>query len=304
MSGALLIAHLLDAVFGEPQWLWSRLPHPAALMGRLISLLENRLNKGRYRRAKGVLAIAVLVTAGGATGTVISALPGVWADSLLAAILIAQRSLCDHVQRVAEALGGSLAEGRDAVSMIVGRETATLSEAEISRAAIESGAENLSDGVIAPAFWFLVAGAPGIVIYKCVNTADSMIGYRSAKYLEFGWASARLDDFLNLAPARLTAVFIALTKPASGALKVMWRDARKHRSPNAGWPEAAMAGALGLALSGPRRYETGQSNDPFLNPGGRQLAQAGDISRSVDILWRAWFLWIAVLFMATILINV
>ncbi|MFN3291893.1 MAG: CobD/CbiB family cobalamin biosynthesis protein, partial [Gemmobacter sp.] len=211
MSATLLIpALLLDAAFGEPRWLWSRWPHPAVLMGRAVAALDSAWNHGPSRRLRGVAAVAVLVAGAGALGLGLSSLPGgpVW-EILLAAVLLAQRSLADHVQAVADALRLSLADGRLMVARIVGRDTAAMDEAAVARAAIESAAENLSDGVVAPAFWFLVAGLPGILIYKAINTADSMIGHRTPRHEQFGWAAARLDDVLNLIPARLSALLIA-----------------------------------------------------------------------------------------------
>jgi adenosylcobinamide-phosphate synthase len=211
-------------------------------------------------------------------------------SALLGSVFLAQRSLYEHVADVRNALlGGGVDAGRKAVGMIVGRDTAVLDEAGISRAAIESCAENFSDGVVAPAFWFAALGWPGLLIYKITNTADSMIGHRTARHESFGWAAARLDDVLNLLPARLSAVLVAAAAPiAAGsmrrALAVTFRDARLHRSPNAGWPESAMAGALGLALAGPRRYGARVVDDPFLNKEGRCDANAGDISRALRIL--------------------
>ncbi|MEL6679264.1 MAG: adenosylcobinamide-phosphate synthase CbiB, partial [Pseudomonadota bacterium] len=185
--------------------------------------------------------------------------------------------------------------GRQAVSLIVGRDVTLLDEAGVARAAIESAAENLADGVIAPAFWFLVAGLPGLLVYKAVNTADSMIGHRTERYEAFGWASARLDDVLNLIPARLTAVLIALTAPDRRIMAVVRRDARHHRSPNAGWPEAAMAARLGIALSGPRLYAEGPSDDPFLNAEARHDLTAADIAAAVRVLWQVWAIWLGLL---------
>ncbi|MBB5514987.1 adenosylcobinamide-phosphate synthase [Rubricella aquisinus] len=293
---SLIAALLLDAMFGEPKWLWSRLPHPAVLMGRLIGGGERRLNSGHRRRAKGAVLIGVLVGAMAVLGLLIAALPGgaIW-STLIAAILIAQNALVAHVRAVADGLARSVEDGRVAVSMIVGRDTSVLDEPGIARAAIESGAENLSDGVIAPAFWFAVAGLPGILIYKLVNTADSMIGHRGERFGAFGWAAARLDDVLNLIPARLTGLMIAAASGQARSWRIMWRDAGKHRSPNAGWPEAAMASALGIALSGPRLYADGPSADPWLNPDGR-MAETNDISKACDILWRAWALFLIAAF--------
>ncbi|MEM7743173.1 MAG: adenosylcobinamide-phosphate synthase CbiB [Pseudomonadota bacterium] len=287
----LAVALLLDAVFGEPRALWSRVSHPVVAMGGLIGWLERRLNAGRGRRAKGAAAVVLLL----ALVLPIPALIAVWShgwvlEILGGAILLAHRSLVDHVRAVARGLDASLAEGRRAVSMIVGRAPEHLDESGVARAAIESAAENFSDGVIVPAFWFAVAGLPGIVVYKAVNTADSMIGYRSERYREFGWAAARLDDVLNWVPARLAGLVLCLAGPSWRALRVMIRDAGLHRSPNAGWPEAATAAVLGIALGGPRIYPHETVDDPYLHPEGRRVLSARDIDKTIRLLWRAWVL--------------
>ena len=289
MSATILtLALLLDAAMGEPKWLWSRVPHPAVLMGRLVDAFDQSLNRGEARRLAGIVTVAALAALAITLGLLIQALPLGWLwSTLLAAILLAQRSLTQHVTAVADALRISLPEGRRAVSMIVGRDPDQLDEHAVARAAIESAAENLSDGVVAPAFWFLIAGLPGILLYKIINTADSMIGHRTERYAQFGWAAARLDDVLNYVPARLTALLIALTtKPA--ALKTAAQDGPKHRSVNAGWPEAAMAAALGLSLSGPRSYGGELTQDPRMNATGTRDASPGDITAAVGILWRVW----------------
>ena len=285
----LVAALLLDAALGEPDALWSRVPHPAVLMGRAVGALDRGLNRGGARRVKGMAAVATLVLGAGLSGAAISAIPDLGLlEAAAAAILLAQRSLCDHVAAVATALRRSLPAGRGAVAMIVGRDTATMTEAEIARAAIESGAENLSDGVVAPAFWFAVAGLPGLAVYKAVNTADSMIGYRTPRYAAFGWAAARLDDALNWVPARLTAGLILLVHGAWSTARRVPAEARRHRSPNAGWPEAALAPVLGVALSGPRSYHGEVRDFPWVNPEGRRDAGPEDIDRAVAALWRSW----------------
>jgi adenosylcobinamide-phosphate synthase len=284
----LLAALLLDAALGEPVWLWNRWPHPAVLMGRAVGWLDRKMNNGRARKAKGIAALIVLVVAAGSVGWGIAAIPdGGILEILAAAIVLAQRSLCDHVAVVARALRMSLPEGRRAVAMIVGRDTAALDEPAVARAAVESAAENLSDGVVAPALWFLVAGLPGMLVYKVVNTADSMIGHRTPRHEAFGWAAARLDDVLNLIPARLTALMIALAHGWMDPRPVL-RDARLHRSPNAGWPEAAMAAVLDISLSGPRSYHGHLRDFPWVWPEGRRDAGPADIDRSVAALWRTW----------------
>ena len=287
-AGLLLGAMALDAVMGEPRWLWSRVPHPAVLMGRLIGWADIRFNTGP-RWHNGVLVVMGLVAGAALLGVVIEALPLGWLWSLIGgAILLAQKSLVQHVQAVADGLRYGVGEGRRAVAMIVGRDTRAMDEPAIARAAIESAAENFSDGVIAPAFWFLVGGLPGILVYKIVNTADSMIGYRTPRHEEFGWAAARLDDVLNWVPARITACLIALAFWSGRAVDVVRQDAGLHRSPNAGWPEAAMAGVLDVALAGPRSYH-GQSRDfPWVNGSGERQIGVAEIERAISVLWRVW----------------
>ena len=291
----LAAALILDALVGEPAALWSRVPHPVALFGRLVSALDGRLNAGPDRRRNGTLAVLALLLVALPVPLIVAALPfGFVLEILGAAILLAQRSLVEHVGAVAAALDRSLAEGRDAVSRVVGRDPRSLDRAGVARAAIESAAENFSDGLVAPAFWFAIGGLPGIVLYKAVNTADSMIGHRSPRYLEFGRAAARLDDALNWIPARLAGLLICLAALSPAALRTMWRDARLHRSPNAGWPEAAMAAALGLALAGPRVYAGILTDDPYLNAAGSRDAKPDDIRRAVALVWRAWGLVLAI----------
>lgn len=294
----LVVALLADAVIGDPARLWRRLPHPVVWMGMLIGALDRRLNRaawpGARRRLLGIGALVVAVAAAGLTGAAIEAglrlLPGhVASIGLVASILIAQNSLYRHVAAVATAFdAGGLAAARRAVSLIVGRDPDSLDEAGVCRAAIETTAENFSDGVVAPAFWFALLGLPGLAAYKAVNTADSMIGHLSERHRDFGWAAARFDDLVNLVPARLSGLAIALAAPLAGgpireALRSMRRDARLHRSPNAGWPEAAMAGALGLALAGPRRYGARIVDDPYLNAEGRIDAGPDDIRRALRV---------------------
>lgn len=285
----LITAMLLDATLGEPKWLWSRLPHPAVLFGRAVAFAEARLNAGPQRRLMGGVAMAALGLLALLLGWLIHLVPDFGAlEVIVAAILLAQKSLVQHVQAVADALRLSLGDGRRAVAMIVGRDTAAMDEAAVARAAVESAAENFSDGVIAPAFWFLIGGLPGLLLYKVTNTADSMIGHRSARYEQFGWAAARFDDLLNLIPARLTALIIALVHGRLNARAPILRDAVLHRSPNAGWPEAAMAVVLDLSLSGPRSYYGVMTAFPYVYPEGRRNAGPGDIDASVAVLWRSW----------------
>lgn len=283
----LFIAMVLDAAFGEPKWLWSRLPHPAVVIGRLISRLDRALNTGPWRYLKGVGAMGLLALSALGLGAVLS-LGGAWVQIPVVAILLAQKSLVQHVQAVADGLRVSVGDGRFMVSRIVSRDCRDMTPAQVARSAIESAAENLSDGVIAPAFWFLIGGLPGLLLYKVVNTADSMIGYRNETYKAFGWAAARSDDVLNLIPARLSGVIIAVLTGQLGQWRAIARDARRHRSPNAGWPEAAMARALNVALAGPRSYDGQMRALAWVNETARQDIGADDIDASVRILWRTW----------------
>lgn len=283
----LAIALVLDAAVGEPEPVWSRVPHPAVLMGRAVGWADRQLNHGEGKLVTGALAIAGLAFLAWEVGSLIAMLGWV-AEALAAAVLLAQRSLVEHVKEVADALSLSLAGGRAAVGRIVGRDTGEMDDAAVARAAIESGAENLSDGVIAPAFWFLIFGLPGMLAYKMVNTADSMIGYRTPEHEAFGKSAAKLDDLLNWIPARLTALLIHLIRPRPGGWARIMRDAGQHRSPNAGWPEAAMAVSLDVALSGPRRYHGALTDDAFVNPDGAQEIGPAEIDAAAAMLWKTW----------------
>jgi adenosylcobinamide-phosphate synthase len=295
MGWQLVFAMLLDAIFGEPRFLWDRLPHPAVLMGRLVAFLDRTLNMGNDRKSKGVLALAILCFSAAVLGSVLSQLGWV-IEIIVAAILLAQKSLVDHVKAVATGLRISIAQGRFAVSMIVSRDTKDMTESQIARAAIESAAENFSDGVIAPAFWFLIGGLPAMLVYKFVNTADSMIGYKTKKYLEFGWASARFDDVLNWIPARISMLLIVAFAKQPINLKAIISEAKQHKSPNAGWPEAAMARAIDVALAGPRSYDGKLQQLPWVNETGRQSITANDVDSATRILWRAWNLaWVLII---------
>jgi len=283
----LICALCLDAALGEPDWLWSRLRHPAVLVGNSIGWLDRKLNHGTERRLKGVAVLMLLVVASWSLGNMLSLL-GPVVEVLVCAILLAQKSLVSHVRDVGSGLQASLPEGRAKVAMIVSRDTRDMTEAQVARSAIESAAENLSDGVIAPAFWFLIAGLPGLLVYKAVNTADSMIGYRNQTYREFGWASARFDDLLNLIPARLTCVMILALSGQWARWGEILGDARRHISPNAGWPEAAMARALNVALAGPRSYD-GQLKDlAWVNGDAPREIGAEEIFRACAMLWQVW----------------
>lgn len=283
----IVVAMIVDAALGEPGWLWRRVPHPAVLMGRLIGWLDTKVNQGAQRKAKGIAVVAGLVVVAWTIGAVAGVL-GPVVEILLIAILVAQRSLVDHVSAVADGLRLSLAQGKRDVAMIVGRDTKDMDAPAVARAAVESAAENLSDGVIAPLFWALIFGLPGILIYKIVNTADSMIGYRTARHADFGWAAARLDDVLNWIPARLTAMLIAGVSWQLQAWPEIAKDARLHRSPNAGWPEAAMARAIQVALSGPRAYDGVMQDFAWVNETGQQQIGPSAIQDAVAVLWRTW----------------
>lgn len=309
----LVAALVVDFFVGDPQALWRRIGHPVTWFGSLIAFLDERFNSERdtpaTRRTRGIFALAIVIVLSGALGWALEnlfhALPYGWIGTILvASVFMAQRSLLQHVGAVADAFAtGGLEAARKAVSGIVGRDPDMLDEAGVCRAAIESAAENFSDGVVAPAFWFAVAGLPGLLIYKAVNTADSMIGHRTPRHEDFGWAAARLDDVLNWPAARLSALLIAVAAPfARGrvrtSLRTAQRDARRHRSPNAGWPEAAMAGALDIALAGPRFYAGMLVTVPFLNATGRLDAAVPDIRRAMRVILGAW---LALLFLVDLL---
>jgi len=285
----LLLALVLDAIIGEPRFLWSRIPHPAVLMGRGVDWIDQRLNTGGMLFVKGVMGLGLLCLLAAGIGILIGLLPdqGV-VECIVAAILLAHRSLVDHVRAVARALGQGIEEARYSVSLIVGRDTAELDESGVSRAAIESAAENFSDGVVAPAFWFLLFNLPGLFVYKMVNTADSMIGHMDERYALFGRAAARLDDWMNWIPARITGGLLCIVGMKRGAWELIREEAQFHRSPNAGWPEAAMAASLGVALAGPRSYAGQTTMDMFINGSGRRAIDAKDIRRAIWLLWKGW----------------
>ena len=287
----LILAMLLDAAVGEPKAIYNRVPHPAVLMGRLIGWADDRFNQGddpkSDRRRNGILTMLALAIGALLLGKLLAAF-GPLVEILVLAALLAQRSLVDHVRDVANALRLSQGDGRMMVARIVGRDTSAMDGPAISRAAIESAAENFSDGVIAPIFWFALLGLPGLLLYKITNTADSMIGYRTERHRDFGWAAARFDDLLNLIPARMTAVLIAATHQVFHGWPLLVRDARQHRSPNAGWPEAAMARALNVALSGPRSYDGEMRDFPYVNVDGSHSANPDHIDAACTALWRVW----------------
>ncbi|MGL4093180.1 adenosylcobinamide-phosphate synthase CbiB [Hyphomicrobiales bacterium] len=290
---------LIERLVGYPDWLFRRIGHPVTWIGSLIALLDRKWNReqGSFsnREAKGVLALvvflAVTVSIALALQNILLVLPlGLLLVAVVGASLPAQKSLEQHVEAVATALESEgLEGGRRAVSMIVGRDPDQLDEAAVCRAAIESLAENFSDGIVAPSFWLGLLGLPGGAGYKAINTADSMIGHRTPRHEAFGWASARLDDLVNLPASRLTAclfivaaIFVKGASP-QGALRAVTRDAKHHRSPNAGWPESALAGALGFALAGPRSYGGQMIQARFMGEGGRRNLTAVDIRQALTL---------------------
>jgi adenosylcobinamide-phosphate synthase len=305
-----LAAAILDVTVGYPQAVYRAIGHPVTWMGALLAALERRLNRPALgfsvRRASGVLALVLYLGVVGVCAALVSSFApsgavGFAALAIVASVLPAQQSLDRHVRAVAEGLEqGGLAAGRAAVAKIVGRNPATLDEAGVARAALESLAENFSDGVVAPLFWIALGGLAGGALYKAVNTADSMIGHKTERFLAFGWAAARLDDLVNLPASRIAALWLiaaaALSPDASAreAWRTVVRDARRHRSPNAGWPEAAMAGALGVRLAGPRVYGETRIDDPFMGD-GRAKATAADIRRGLALFRRAAAIEIAAL---------
>jgi adenosylcobinamide-phosphate synthase len=283
---AVSLALLLERFVGFPKPLQEKIGHPVEWVGALLTKIEALLNiedieplQGKIRGGAALLLLLVTVAVPillvswfltqFAFGWVINA--------LLAIPLVAQHSLRKHVKAVSKGLGSSLGEGRNAVSRIVGRDPANLDESDVARAALESLAENTSDGIVAPVFWYALLGLPGIAMYKAINTADSMIGHKSERYLHFGWAAARLDDLVNLPASRLTGLLFAMTAAidergkGQAALRAMWRDASKHQSPNAGWPESAFAAALGIKLGGPRSYEGVRVDLPWMGDGREEL---------------------------------
>lgn len=311
------LALVIERLFGYPDRLLQAIGHPVIWIGGLVSTLDERWNRRvrspQERKVAGVAALVVIVAIPLLASMLIEdllagSLAGLIVLALLASSLFAQKSLETHVAAVADALEtGGVAAGRRAVAQIVGRDPEALDEAGVARAAIESLAENFSDGVVAPAFWLALLGLPGAAAYKAVNTADSMIGHRTERHREFGWASARFDDVVNLPASRLTALLVVAAAsfvPGASpreAWAAMRRDAGNHRSPNAGWPEAAFAGALGLALAGPRAYGGVVVDDFFMGHGSRQ-ADARDIRRAIALYRAADTLLIAVVGLLMLLI--
>lgn len=294
----ILIALGLDALIGDPDAVWRRFAHPVALIGRAIGWLDARFNRleldESIRRRRGVAAIAVVVAGAAAVGMLLSwslaGLPfGMFVEGAIGSVFLAQNSLHGHVKAVLTAFRkGGLGAARQAVSMIVGRDPKQLDESGVAKAAIESCAENFADGVVAPALWGVAFGLPGLIAYKAINTADSMIGHKSERHRAFGRAAARLDDWVNLAPARISGALIVLAalvtgRPWRAAWDAMRRDAPTHVSPNAGWPEAAMGAALGVALGGPRTYAGRPVDGAYMNRGGRLEATMEDIAPTLSL---------------------
>jgi adenosylcobinamide-phosphate synthase len=310
-----LVAMLIELAIGYPPPLLRAIGHPVTWIGALIDTLDRRLNRGsaRAKRGFGIIAVLILIGIVGSIAFLLQnmlfRLPlGFLATALLASTMIAQRSLHRHVANVAAALETTdIGAGRAAVSHIVGRDTAGLDEAGVARAAIESLAENFSDAVVAPLVWLALAGLPGAAIYKAINTADSMIGHRTERYTAFGWAAARLDDLVNLPASRLAALLLIAAAAlrtdtsATEAWRIVWFDASRHRSPNAGYPEAAMAGALRLSLAGARDYGGVRVDDATMG-NGRRNASAADIRRALALYRTADAVLIALLVLLTILI--
>ena len=306
----LLLALILDWYFGEPVALWSRLPHPIVLFGKAVSFVDKRFNhakdKPESQYKKGAIGISFLLFSSLMGAFLLEWLIGfLWVfgffiELFIVFVLLAQKSLADHVEAVARGLKeDGLKGGREAVAMIVGRDPSSLDKPGVSRAAIESLAENFSDGVVAPAFWYAVFGLPGIIVYKMINTADSMIAYRNEKYFWFGRVSAQIDDLANWLPARLSAFLIALgagmlngANAFRNGMIVALRDSGLHRSPNAGWPEAAMAGGADIALGGPRIYPEEMVQQAYLNSSGKRDLGVKDIKQAIQIFALACFsLW-------------
>jgi adenosylcobinamide-phosphate synthase len=279
-AGVALLALICEAVLGYPRWLQ---PHPVVWIGNLIGGLERVWNRADWsdgaRRGLGVLLLLVIVGVAGGIGAALTFVLGPLLLALVATVTLAQRSLHEHVAAVAAGLRrGDLVAARASVGMIVGRDTGAMSAEDVARAAIESLAESFSDGVVAPAFWLVVGGLPGAFIYKAVNTADSMVGHMEPRYRAFGWASARMDDLLNLVPARIAG---ALFCAGDGrGWRVMFSDAGKHASPNAGWPEAALAGVLNVRLGGAVAYDGVLQERPVFNAAGR-APSLGDLERGL-----------------------
>lgn len=312
----LLLAMTIDLLAGDPKWLYRLIPHPVVLIGHGANVLESGLNRQNQTRGRrvvlGLICTVVVVLACAAIGYAVHSglqrIPGGWIlEAILASSLLAFRSLYDAVRAVAKGLGENLQAGRNAVSHIVGRDPSSLDLAGVARAAAESTAENFSDGFVAPVFWYLILGFPGLLTYKAINTLDSMIGHRNARFEAFGKVAAKLDDVVNYLPARMAGLLLiggTLFVPGAstvGAWHAMLRDAGKHRSPNAGWLEAALAGGLDLALAGPRHYGGQRVDDSWMGDGRADL-RAEDLGRVLDLYLAAGSLLFALLAAALFLL--
>ena len=311
-----LIAVIIERFIGYPNALLSTIGHPVQWLGKLISLLDQNLNTAPQEalqgKLRGALALIALLTASTLPAWMLSDLlhrfaGGTIVEAVLATAFIAQKSLRDHVLDVVRGLSSSLAEGRSAVAKIVGRQTSNMDESGVAKAALESLAENTADGIVAPVFWFALLGLPGIVAYKAINTADSMIGHKLDRHIHFGFAAAKLDDLVNLPAARLNALLFAAAgllinvEAAKESLASVWRDAGKHRSPNAGWPESAMAGALGLRFGGPRSYDGEIIDLPYMG-NGRDLLTRDDIRRGLSLYDHALWIMLGLLLLLVVIL--
>jgi adenosylcobinamide-phosphate synthase len=285
----LFIGWVLDLIFGDP----AKLPHPIVWFGKAIAFFEHRLNKGSHRKLKGALvAISLIVSVFIVTYLIrhyLSLLPSItgrgwgWVfDSIVIFFCLAGTTLIREVRQVFLAVDRSLEEGRKQVARIVGRDTTGLSAQEVRTAALETLAENLSDGVIAPLFWLAILGLPGMMAYKMINTLDSMIGYKTERYKDFGCWAAHIDDIANYIPARLTALLMAIASPKKGLLRFIWRYGRQHASPNSGYPEATLAGILNCRFGGPHYYFGQLFPKPYIGENERELTTL-DMQRAIRI---------------------
>ena len=306
----LLVGWFLDLIFGDP----SKLPHPIVWFGKSIAFFEHRLNKGSHRKLKGALvAIGLIVSVFVITYLIrhyLNLLPSItgrgWVlvfDSIFVFFCLAGTTLIREVREVFLAVDRSLEEGRQQVARIVGRDTTELSAQEVRTAALETLAENLSDGVIAPLFWFAILGVPGMLTYKMINTLDSMIGYKTERYRDFGCWAAHIDDVANYIPARLTALLMAIASPRKGLLRFIWRNGRRHASPNSGYPEAALAGILNCRFGGPHYYFGQLFPKPYIGENERELTTA-DMKHAVRINRIAEVLMVFLVMICLILKNI
>jgi adenosylcobinamide-phosphate synthase len=312
-AAMMLIAVALDLAFGWPPRIYAAIGHPVTWIGALINMLDRKLNREgdsfSRRKLAGVVVAVICIGLVAGLATILQGLAKGWVGILVSGVIawpfVAMRSMYEHVAAVADPLMQSdLPAARKAVSMIVGRDTRDLDEAAVARAALESLAENTSDGIVAPLFWGLIFGLPGIATYKVINTLDSMIAHRSSRFEAFGWASARIDDLVNLPASRLTGLMLAaVSGRPRRAIKTMWRDAPRHRSPNAGWPEAAIAAGLQVRLSGPRVYADGIADEQWVNDGAADPC-AADLQRGLALYVRAMILGVASLMALTMLQGV